>query len=82
MQDGGRVKLIKRFNNGGKNDDPPKELSLILNGTNIKDMDHTTKRRLFNTTLSTPNGNFSVTNPNFLGRMFKKHKNPKVSTNF
>jgi len=82
MAVGGRVKLIKSFNNGGKNDDPPKELSLILNGTNIKDMDHTTKRRLFNTTLSTPNGNFSVTNPNFLGRMLKKYKNPKVSTSF
>lgn len=93
MYAGGKMRLKKNQLMGGANlkrmldagatlSKKPRKgsVSVIANDKNIEDMpESTTKRTLLTKTTTDPSGTFSVTNPNILGRLFKKSRTPVVT---
>ena len=93
MYAGGKMRLKKKKLMGGANlkrmldkgatlSKKPKKgsVSVIANDKNIADMPgSTTERTLLTKTTTDPSGTFSVTNPNILGRLFKKSRTPVVT---
>ena len=84
MEHGGKMKvkkkspvdnstLMRMLDKGGRYKTKSKKGSVTVNDKDIKDMPgSTTSRTLFTKTTTDPSGNFSVTNPNLLGRLLKK----------
>ena len=96
MYAGGKMRLKKKKLMGGANlkrmldagatlSKKPRKgsVSVIANDKNIEDMPGSkTNRTLLTKTTTDPSGTFSVTNPNLLGRLFKKSKTPVVTARF
>ena len=92
MYAGGKMRLKKKLMGGANlkrmldagatlSKKPRKgSVSVIANDKNIADMPGSkTNRTLLTKTTTDPSGTFSVTNPNILGRLFKKSRTPVVT---